>query len=305
MPWPTFSASTRLLVVAPHPDDETLACGVLMQQVRDAGGTVHILQLTDGDNNPWPQRWLERRWWIGAQERLRWGRRRRAEVAQAVAKLGLPASALQSLGWPDMGLTGQLVQDPAGAMAVLGAAIDAFEPNLVALPALEDRHPDHGAAHVLCRLAFDARDLSPAGLAYPVHGQPLPGAVMLATASSGQQQAKLDALREHVTQMTLSGDRLLRLATRPEQFVPLETGASTPEAGPLPWCPPRWLQPFLRVLVADAAGVTDHAWGDVVVAGDGGYRLSLARRASGSRFAKLHLDWPSPWIFDVWGWCRV
>src|SRR5690242_21090013 len=34
---PEFSASTRLLVIAPHPDDETLATGVLLQQVLAAG----------------------------------------------------------------------------------------------------------------------------------------------------------------------------------------------------------------------------------------------------------------------------
>ena len=32
-----FSARTRLLVVAPHPDDETIANGLLIQQVRATG----------------------------------------------------------------------------------------------------------------------------------------------------------------------------------------------------------------------------------------------------------------------------
>ena len=58
---PVFSGQTRLLVVAPHPDDETIATGLLIQQVKEAGGEVQILLLTAGDNNPWPQRWLERR----------------------------------------------------------------------------------------------------------------------------------------------------------------------------------------------------------------------------------------------------
>ena len=55
------SAQTRLLVIAPHPDDETLGCGLLLQQVLAAGGEVRIILMTDGDNNPWPQRCLERR----------------------------------------------------------------------------------------------------------------------------------------------------------------------------------------------------------------------------------------------------
>jgi LmbE family N-acetylglucosaminyl deacetylase len=78
--WPEFSARTRLLVVAPHPDDETLATGVLLQQVLAAGGEVRILLLTAGGNNPWPQRVLERRWRIGAQDRCRWAARRATEL---------------------------------------------------------------------------------------------------------------------------------------------------------------------------------------------------------------------------------
>lgn len=31
---PAFPAHSRLLVVAPHPDDETIATGLLIQQVR-------------------------------------------------------------------------------------------------------------------------------------------------------------------------------------------------------------------------------------------------------------------------------
>ena len=72
----SLNARTRLLVVAPHPDDESIATGELILQVRQAGGEVQILLLTNGDNNPWPQRWVERRLRIGADERRRWGERR-------------------------------------------------------------------------------------------------------------------------------------------------------------------------------------------------------------------------------------
>src|SRR6185436_12115926 len=41
--------ATRLLVVAPHPDDEMLAAGGLMQRVLSTHGTVQVVYLTDGD----------------------------------------------------------------------------------------------------------------------------------------------------------------------------------------------------------------------------------------------------------------
>src|SRR5947209_8000477 len=48
----TVPAATRLLVVAPHPDDETLGAGGLIQRVRQSGGVVKILYLTDGEGYP-------------------------------------------------------------------------------------------------------------------------------------------------------------------------------------------------------------------------------------------------------------
>src|SRR5258707_13461996 len=42
-------ADTRLLIFAPHPDDEVLAAGGFIQRVRDAGGTVRVVYITSGD----------------------------------------------------------------------------------------------------------------------------------------------------------------------------------------------------------------------------------------------------------------
>ena len=46
------NAGTRLVVVAPHPDDETLGAAGLMNRVIRAGGSVHVVWLTSGDGFP-------------------------------------------------------------------------------------------------------------------------------------------------------------------------------------------------------------------------------------------------------------
>jgi hypothetical protein len=46
----SVEADTRLLIFAPHPDDEVIAAGGLVQQVREAGGTVRVAYLTTGDS---------------------------------------------------------------------------------------------------------------------------------------------------------------------------------------------------------------------------------------------------------------
>src|SRR5689334_8641068 len=90
-----LAASDRLLILAPHPDDESIATGGLIQVAREVGAPVRVIVLTDGDNNPWPQRWIEKRWHIDAAARARWGARRREEARAAMRVLGLePQDAL-------------------------------------------------------------------------------------------------------------------------------------------------------------------------------------------------------------------
>src|SRR5256714_15065215 len=46
---PRLDAQTSLLVVAPHPDDETLCCAGVIQRVVRAGGRASIVWITSGD----------------------------------------------------------------------------------------------------------------------------------------------------------------------------------------------------------------------------------------------------------------
>jgi LmbE family N-acetylglucosaminyl deacetylase len=304
---PTFSTQTRLLVVAPHPDDETIAAGLLIQQVQAAGGEVRILLLTAGDNNPWPQRWLERRVQIRDADRQRWGRRRHAEIAQALQLLGLPPSALHALGWPDMGVTDCLLQPGNTAVSTLAAVIGQFRPSLIAMPSLDDRHPDHGAAHVLVRLALAGQTTPAQLLTYLVHGHAPDSAFFEIRGSSAEQATKLTALTAHHSQMVLSGNRMRHLAARPERYVEVPKMPKESSTA-LPWQPSAWLQPWLRLSVASAAGAQSWRWKDAPLQRDGHgvYHLpTLVAAEATPRFAKLAWGLPSLWIFDHWGWCEL
>lgn len=303
---PTLSARTRLLVLAPHPDDETIGTGVLIQQVNEAGGEVRIIALTSGDNNPWPQRWLERRLHIGAPERERWGRRREQELTEALRQLHVPENALQRLGWPDMGLTEQLMAPEAGTVDTLAALLNDFQPTLVVFPALGDRHPDHGACHVMARLALARSSARPRVLAYLVHRATL-GVENVenieVSATSTQLAAKQSALEAYSSQLALSGRRIRRMGRRPELYAPV--AAATPW---LPWQPPAWLQPGLRLHAAGEGICSSWRWADAPLQHhpQHGYRLRLAdRRQSSPLFVKLAWDLHALWIFDRWGWCEI
>lgn len=303
--FPAITAQTRLLVVAPHPDDETLANGLLIQRVRAAGGAVRVLLLTDGDNNPWPQRWVERRWSIGPAERERWGRRRRAECAEALHRLGMPVATLQPLGWPDMGVIDRLLQPDRQPLAELAAAWADFAPGLVAMPVLDDRHPDHGAAHVLARMALARLGGGPVLLGFRIHGRGNAAPMSAPAGPPARQAAKLAALAAYRTQLALGGKRFRGIAHRPECHVPIRPAASGPTRL-LPWRPSPLLWPRLRLTAASVSGaVRQWPWRDAPLQrdGQGAWRLDWpAAREDGACFVRLSLALPSPWIFDHWGW---
>jgi LmbE family N-acetylglucosaminyl deacetylase len=214
----TFAPTDRILIVAPHPDDESIATGGLAQAALAAGAGVRVIVLTDGDANVWPQRWIEKRWRIDAAARARWGARRRGEAREAMRVLGLGADAAVFFGLPDLGLTGLLMRADASAPAMLNREFAAFVPTCIVLPSLADRHPDHSAANILVRLALNGwAGPFPRLLEFAVHGGVARDGVACEL-DGGRQECKRAAILAHATQMRLSSKRFLRHAGAVEIF---------------------------------------------------------------------------------------
>jgi len=128
----------RLVVVAPHPDDEVLACGALLHTHVLHGGECLVLAVTDGEASH-----------AGSPGHdataLAW--QRRQESGTGLQRLGVPSGALLRLGLPDGG-----VQSHAETLRAKLAAL--VHPGDVVLTTWRrDGHPDHeacgrAAAHV-------------------------------------------------------------------------------------------------------------------------------------------------------------
>lgn len=218
-----FAPRDRLLVLAPHPDDETIACGELIQDALAARAFVRVVFATDGDNNPWPQRWVEKRILIGAEQRRRWGRRRREEASAALQELGGDAITTRFMGWPDQGLTERLMADDALVQALAGE-LAGFMPTHLAFPGLGDRHPDHSALHIASQIALLRVRPDCQQLGYLVHGN---DAATLVLPSQPRLLARKQAALEcHASQLALSRKRLQRLVQGPEQFVLADTAGA-------------------------------------------------------------------------------
>jgi hypothetical protein len=108
--------------------------------------------------------------------------------------------------------------------------------------------------------------------------------------------------------MALSGKRMRRLADRGERYQSVRGTAVSTESAVLPWQPSPSLHRWLHLTLVDERGVRQWPWrqAPLTMDGQGRYVLhGLDPAAPGPRFLKLHMNLPSPWIFDRWGWCEL
>lgn len=217
-----FDSSSRLLVLAPHPDDETLGAGGIIQKAVAARVPVRVLFLTNGENNPWAQRFVEHRWRLSKPARVRWGKRRRGEALAALGRLGLASEDAEFYGLPDQGLTTLLLAHKEELVTWLSNEIATWRPTLIVAPSADDRHPDHNALAIFLRLARERackNGCCPMVLTYLIHGQSqLASARFRVVLDSEQRARKRDAILCHQTQTAFCKSRWLKFATDDEIY---------------------------------------------------------------------------------------
>lgn len=133
--------AARIVVVAPHPDDEVLTVGGLLAQLAAPDLPVVLLAVTDGEaSHPGSRAWPPQRL---AQQR-------QAETAAALALLQVPATVVR-LGLPDGGVSGQTDRLVRRLQSLLLAG------DLVFTTWSQDGHPDHEATARATQAAAHAR----------------------------------------------------------------------------------------------------------------------------------------------------
>jgi LmbE family N-acetylglucosaminyl deacetylase len=102
-PFPSPTPGDRILVVAPHPDDEVLGAGGLIQQACATGAAVRVVYLTNGDHNQVAFKLYRLRLHLRPRQYLAFGELRQREAIAATTRLGLSPAQLTFLGYPDWG----------------------------------------------------------------------------------------------------------------------------------------------------------------------------------------------------------
>lgn len=113
-------AGDRMLVLAPHPDDEVFGCGGAILRHVASGGAVGIVILTDGAYQRTPE----------------YGANRRQESRRAAQVMGCDEPVFWGLGDRELEFGETLVQRIVDIFA-------GFRPDLVFAPSLYEMHPDH------------------------------------------------------------------------------------------------------------------------------------------------------------------
>jgi LmbE family N-acetylglucosaminyl deacetylase len=180
----------RVLVLAPHMDDETIGCGGTIALHARAGAAVTVVFLTDGRNGGGGLGSLSGKARERKQAELIDTRQREAEAALAV----LGPSDMRFLGVHD----GELAKSIEPAAATLKSILAEVQPELVYLPFFTDEHPDHRAASELLLSAAEGLQFNFMCIGYEVWTPLFPNCIVNIdeTASVKQQ-----ALERYVSQL--------------------------------------------------------------------------------------------------------
>lgn len=206
LPVLALSTNDRVLVMAPHPDDESLTCGGVIQEAVARNIPVRVVFFTYGDNNQWSFVLYRKHPVLEPKAVQSMGLMRHGEAVQAARLLGLETNQLTFLGYPDFGTlaiwnacwgthpphTSMLTRTTAvpyanafrpGArytgeniMQDLTAILRDFKPTKIFSSHPADHNPDHRALYLFMRVALWnlESEMRPEFLPYLTHFQNWP-----------------------------------------------------------------------------------------------------------------------------------
>jgi N-acetyl-1-D-myo-inositol-2-amino-2-deoxy-alpha-D-glucopyranoside deacetylase len=199
----------RLLILAPHCDDETLSSAGLILAAQRAGIQVRVVIATNGDGFLFATMQDFRKVYPNHSDFIRLGEVRQQESLAALAVLGVQPDQVTFLSYPDRGTPAlwndhwaaanpyrspysgntkspysitynpQSVYAGADYLADVTSIIETYRPDLIVYPNSQDVHPDHWGLNVFTRLALtlirhNDPSYQPAELTYLVHRPDFP-----------------------------------------------------------------------------------------------------------------------------------
>ena len=199
----------RLLILAPHCDDETLGSAGLILAAERAGIQVDVVIATNGDGYYFATAEDFRKVYPQPQDFIHFGEIRQQESLAALKILGVKADQVSFLSYPDRGTPSEwndywsarnpfrspysqdtrspypLTYNPKSVysgdnyLADIISILKRYRPDLIVYPHPDDVHPDHWGLNVFARLAitevtYADGSYQPTQLTYLVHRPDFP-----------------------------------------------------------------------------------------------------------------------------------
>lgn len=237
----SLAGHQRLLVLAPHCDDETLSSAGLITHALGQGMEVRVVIATNGDGFLFATMEEFRRAFPQHDDFICMGIRRQAESLDALRLLGVSEDQVAFLSYPDRGLPALWADhwshlnpyrspysgashspyprtyNPQAAyagedlLADLRSILASFRPDLVVFPHPSDIHPDHWGLGVFARLAVtlaerDDPGFRPATCVYLIHRPDFPSPKGLHPEQVLMPPAALLNLSTHWLRLDMSPD---------------------------------------------------------------------------------------------------
>ena len=182
---PEPTSASRILVLAPHPDDETLGCGGLLYNAARARAAIRVVFVTNGDGFHLAAQRACARVRVRPADFVRLGIQRQSEARAALRRLGVAEKDATFLGYPDRGVAhlwlecwqpgnaytspytktaaipyadvyrAQAPHSGTGLLADLERIVRDFRPTEVYVPHPNDEHADHWATSCFARAAIE------------------------------------------------------------------------------------------------------------------------------------------------------
>ena len=200
---PVFTSKDRILIFAPHCDDEVLGTGGLIQESLARGAAVKVVLITNGDNNIFSTDIEYDTLFPTAADFIKAGEERQRETVAGLGALGLKPGNVIFLGFPDRGIKllykkyrdgkrpyrsrgtrdtrapYRLIYEPhveyygKNLLRNITEIIVDFKPTVIVAPHVKDHHPDHRYAFRFINDALHAvytqREQAPKLYTYLVH----------------------------------------------------------------------------------------------------------------------------------------
>ena len=161
-----LSNTDSILIVSPHPDDETLCAGGLIQRIANSKIPIKIVFMTNGDrfissfklDNPFKR--------INDKNLLAFGEKRQKEAISALNILGVDKKDILFLSLPDKSIKKQYLKNNNNSFINI---LKSFNPTKIVYPTKIDRHKDHKFTSLIIKKCLNLENLNPDKYTYLTH----------------------------------------------------------------------------------------------------------------------------------------